>query len=157
MSLFLKVFLVVNSLIFNFSCTNIYPTEDKISIKQDKSNLLDDTSAVKIIFDTDMHTDCDDAGALAVLHALADNWECDILAVIVVPKIHMQHLLLQQLMLIMDVLKYQSASLKERGFFVPPGTLKELPPNSRTTLTLSLLLMPFNFIVKSWSFNLIVL
>jgi hypothetical protein len=28
---------------------------------------------VDIIFDTDMHTDCDDAGALAVLHALADE------------------------------------------------------------------------------------
>lgn len=36
---------------------------------------------VKIIFDTDMHTDCDDAGALAVLHALADRKECEILAV----------------------------------------------------------------------------
>lgn len=35
---------------------------------------------VKIIFDTDMHTDCDDAGALAVLHALADRGECEILA-----------------------------------------------------------------------------
>jgi hypothetical protein len=36
---------------------------------------------VKIIFDTDMHTDCDDAGALAVLHALADREECEILAI----------------------------------------------------------------------------
>lgn len=36
---------------------------------------------VKIILDTDMHTDCDDAGALAVLHALADRGECEILAV----------------------------------------------------------------------------
>lgn len=35
---------------------------------------------VKIIFDTDFHTDCDDAGALAVLHALADRGECEILA-----------------------------------------------------------------------------
>lgn len=38
---------------------------------------------VKIIFDTDMETDCDDAGALAVLHALADNGECEILATMV--------------------------------------------------------------------------
>jgi inosine-uridine nucleoside N-ribohydrolase len=45
------------------------------------TNLSEETSAIKIIFDTDMHTDCDDAGALAVLHALADNGECDILAV----------------------------------------------------------------------------
>ena len=35
---------------------------------------------VKIIFDTDIHTDCDDAGAMAVLHALADRGECEILA-----------------------------------------------------------------------------
>ncbi len=38
---------------------------------------------VKIIFDTDMETDCDDAGALAVLQALADRGECEILATMV--------------------------------------------------------------------------
>lgn len=38
---------------------------------------------VPIIFDTDMDTDCDDAGAMAVLHALADRGECDILATMV--------------------------------------------------------------------------
>jgi hypothetical protein len=38
---------------------------------------------VRIFFDTDMHTDCDDAGALAVLHALADRGECEILATVV--------------------------------------------------------------------------
>jgi hypothetical protein len=37
----------------------------------------------RIIFDTDMATDCDDAGALAVLHALADQGECEILATVV--------------------------------------------------------------------------
>lgn len=37
---------------------------------------------VKIIFDTDYETDCDDPGALAVLHALADNGEAEILATI---------------------------------------------------------------------------
>lgn len=36
---------------------------------------------VRIIFDTDMAGDCDDAGALAVLHALADANECEILAI----------------------------------------------------------------------------
>jgi inosine-uridine nucleoside N-ribohydrolase len=35
---------------------------------------------VRIIFDTDMDTDCDDAGALAMLHALADDGEVEILA-----------------------------------------------------------------------------
>jgi len=34
---------------------------------------------IKVIFDTDMDTDCDDAGALAILHALADNGEVEIL------------------------------------------------------------------------------
>ncbi len=37
---------------------------------------------VKVIFDTDMDLDVDDAGALAVLHALADNGEAEILGVI---------------------------------------------------------------------------
>ncbi len=38
---------------------------------------------VPILFDTDMMTDCDDAGALGILHALADNGECEILATVV--------------------------------------------------------------------------
>lgn len=38
---------------------------------------------VQIVFDTDMLTDCDDAGALGVLHALADRGECAILATVV--------------------------------------------------------------------------
>jgi len=37
---------------------------------------------VKIILDTDLDSDCDDLGALAVLHALADRREAEILAVI---------------------------------------------------------------------------
>ena len=37
---------------------------------------------VKVIFDTDMYTDFDDAGALACLHAMADAGECEILATI---------------------------------------------------------------------------
>lgn len=36
---------------------------------------------VKVIFDTDMYTDYDDVGALAMLHALADAGECEIVAV----------------------------------------------------------------------------
>lgn len=34
---------------------------------------------VRLIFDTDYMTDCDDPGALGMLHALADNGECAIL------------------------------------------------------------------------------
>ena len=43
----------------------------------------DDTAPIPIIFDTDMDLDCDDAGALAVLHALMDISETKILGVIV--------------------------------------------------------------------------
>jgi len=39
-----------------------------------------------IIFDTDMDTDCDDAGALAMLHALADKGTVRILATVVSSK-----------------------------------------------------------------------
>jgi len=39
-----------------------------------------------VIFDTDMDTDCDDAGALAMLHALADRGEVRILATVVSSK-----------------------------------------------------------------------
>jgi inosine-uridine nucleoside N-ribohydrolase len=45
--------------------------------------LLCSAETVKIILDTDMETDCDDAAAMAVLHALADNGECEILATVV--------------------------------------------------------------------------
>src|SRR6266511_4006914 len=38
---------------------------------------------VNVFFDTDMETDCDDAAAMAVLHALADNGECEILGTVV--------------------------------------------------------------------------
>ena len=38
------------------------------------------SSSVAVIFDTDLTTDCDDVGALAVLHALADLGEARILA-----------------------------------------------------------------------------
>lgn len=37
---------------------------------------------VKVIFDTDLCTDYDDAGALAMLHAMADNGEAEILATV---------------------------------------------------------------------------
>ncbi len=39
-----------------------------------------------VVFDTDMDTDCDDAGALAMLHALADRGEVRILATLVSSK-----------------------------------------------------------------------
>jgi inosine-uridine nucleoside N-ribohydrolase len=42
-----------------------------------------DNIARRIILDTDMDTDCDDASALAILHALANRGECSILGVVV--------------------------------------------------------------------------
>jgi purine nucleosidase len=39
-------------------------------------------SPIRVIYDTDMDTDVDDVGALAVLHALADLGEAELLAVI---------------------------------------------------------------------------
>lgn len=47
-----------------------------------KANEKTPQAKVKLIFDTDMRTDCDDAGAMAVLHALADRGECEILATV---------------------------------------------------------------------------
>lgn len=55
--------------------------------------LIEETSAnsekqnkVKLIFDTDMLTDCDDAAAMAIMHKLADLGEVDILATMVSSK-----------------------------------------------------------------------
>jgi hypothetical protein len=41
-----------------------------------------ETMTKRIILDTDIDTDCDDAGALAILHALMDSGECDLLGVV---------------------------------------------------------------------------
>ena len=41
----------------------------------------EETHPKKVIFETDMSTDVDDVGALATLHALADNREAEILAI----------------------------------------------------------------------------
>ncbi len=45
-------------------------------------HLAIEAEPVRIVFDTDMASDCDDAAALAVLHALADLGEARILAVV---------------------------------------------------------------------------
>ncbi|MFT2010503.1 nucleoside hydrolase [Pontibacter sp. 13R65] len=62
-------------------CSLVQPNKQK-----DKPVAQAVVHPVKIILDTDMHTDCDDAGALAVLHALADRGECEILAMMVSTK-----------------------------------------------------------------------
>jgi inosine-uridine nucleoside N-ribohydrolase len=43
---------------------------------------------LKLIFDTDIAEDCDDVGAMAVLHALADKGELDILGMMVSMPVH---------------------------------------------------------------------
>jgi inosine-uridine nucleoside N-ribohydrolase len=71
-----------------------HPTEtDSISadtISKDTANQNSTTSEepgsatkLKLIFDTDIAEDCDDVGAMAVLHALADRGELDILGMMV--------------------------------------------------------------------------
>ena len=47
--------------------------------KEASKNSSDSTKPVKVIFDTDMAYDWDDVGAMAVLHALADLGEAEIL------------------------------------------------------------------------------
>lgn len=47
------------------------------------STVIASAQAVKIIYDTDMDSDVDDVGATAVLHALANRGEAEILATIV--------------------------------------------------------------------------
>jgi hypothetical protein len=46
------------------------------------SGLVAGEAPVKLIFDTDMDSDCDDVGALAMLHALADAGEVELLAAV---------------------------------------------------------------------------
>ena len=47
----------------------------------EKNNTVDNTAPVKVIYETDFTFDVDDVGALAILHAMADNGEVEILAV----------------------------------------------------------------------------
>ncbi|MCO8120524.1 nucleoside hydrolase [Stieleria sp. TO1_6] len=54
---------------------------DPTASAQDQQSAAFD-APVHVIFDTDMASDCDDVGALAVLHALADSGEAEILAVV---------------------------------------------------------------------------
>ena len=56
------------------------PISDLLAVESPSSAATAKTPAV--IFDTDIGSDCDDAGALAVLHALADAGEVRILGVI---------------------------------------------------------------------------
>jgi hypothetical protein len=75
------IFIVLNCLIILLLTPLLgQPISNDYKIEPSTIN-LPKKGQVKIIFDTDMHSDVDDAGALAVLHALADRGECNILAV----------------------------------------------------------------------------
>ncbi len=54
-----------------------------VTLTTSTATCADRPQPVKIILDTDVGSDCDDAGALAALHALADRGEAEILAVMV--------------------------------------------------------------------------
>ena len=67
----LKVlYLVTILVVFTMTTTSILLAED-----------AKEMNPKRVIFETDMCTDVDDVGALAVLHALADNGEVEILAI----------------------------------------------------------------------------
>jgi len=70
---FLTIFFAL--IIFGLpACSSATPNKGEVT---DTNN----SSSVKVIFETDFTFDVDDVGALAVLHALADNGEAEILAV----------------------------------------------------------------------------
>lgn len=52
-----------------------------VSPDSGENNAVDNTAPVKVIYETDFTFDVDDVGALAILHAMADNGEAEILAV----------------------------------------------------------------------------
>jgi inosine-uridine nucleoside N-ribohydrolase len=67
------------------SFSMIAPLHAQEIATQDKQTMKKDTekAPVKVIFDTDMQSDVDDIGAMAVLHALADRGEIEILGTMV--------------------------------------------------------------------------
>jgi hypothetical protein len=78
-----QIFLL-SAIVFFANCnnqTNSNNTNTKSTIAE--QSVSDSTKPVKIIFDTDMDSDVDDVGALAMLNAMMDNGEVEILAVMV--------------------------------------------------------------------------
>jgi hypothetical protein len=56
--------------------------------RKNKKMVIPSSSATPLIIDTDMMTDCDDAAALGMAHALADNGELNILGVVLSTRDH---------------------------------------------------------------------
>jgi hypothetical protein len=69
------------------ACSSAAPTREKATSvveatpTQEQVASVDEEWPVKVIYETDFTLDVDDVGALAVLHALANNGEAEILAV----------------------------------------------------------------------------
>jgi fibronectin type 3 domain-containing protein/inosine-uridine nucleoside N-ribohydrolase len=64
------------------SCHNGIPTLLAFLFTVSLSVVSATAAPLRVIFDTDMRADCDDAGALAMLHKLQDMGECEILGVV---------------------------------------------------------------------------
>ena len=73
-------FLAMVTVLLPFFRGNVVPGASQ---KSECPNLITDktkSDKIPVIFDTDMDTDCDDLGAMAILHAMADQGEIKILA-----------------------------------------------------------------------------
>ena len=62
---------------------DLFMTLTSSKVNSSKQNFTKMQIPVKVIIDTDMDSDVDDVGALAMLHAMMDNGEVEILAVMV--------------------------------------------------------------------------
>ena len=76
MSYSYKILYLIAVMIFSYSCLPL--KQHKTNPKQRGLNAI----SPKVIFDTDMGSDCDDVGALALLHQYANEGKADILACI---------------------------------------------------------------------------
>ena len=80
MNIFKSNSLLLPTIIFIWSGFTLQACSS-VSSNNGEINDVNNTVAAKVIYETDFTLDVDDVGALAVLHALADNGEAEILAV----------------------------------------------------------------------------
>lgn len=66
----------------NFSCLIFFGVLLTILAGCESESRATGSGVVKLIFDTDMGPDYDDVGAIAMVHALADSGECELLATV---------------------------------------------------------------------------
>lgn len=68
------------TIFFTLICVELQACSS-VSPDSGENNAVDNSAPVKVIYETDFTLDVDDVGALAILHAMADNGEVEILAV----------------------------------------------------------------------------